>query len=51
VTWDQGVEMRDWRQVQVAAGITGFFCDAQSPWQRATNGNTIGLLRQCWTDP
>ena len=46
MTWDQGVEMRDWKQVQVAADIDIFFCDPKSPWQRATNENTNGLLRQ-----
>jgi IS30 family transposase len=50
LTRDQGVEMRDWRQVQVADGIAGFFCDAHSLWPCATNGNAIGLLRQYWTD-
>ncbi len=46
LTWDQGVEMRDWKQVQVAADIDIYFCDPKSPWQRATNENTNGLLRQ-----
>ena len=46
LTWDQGVEMRDWKQVQIAADIAIFFCDPKSPWQRATNENTNGLLRQ-----
>jgi IS30 family transposase len=46
LTWDQGVEMRDWKQVAVAADIAIFFCDPHSPWQRATNENTNGLLRQ-----
>ena len=44
--WDQGVEMRDWKNVQVAAEIAIYFCDPHSPWQRATNENTNGLLRQ-----
>jgi transposase, IS30 family len=46
LTWDQGPEMRDWKQVSVAADIDIFFCDPHAPWQRATNENTNGLLRQ-----
>jgi IS30 family transposase len=46
LTWDQGVEMRDWKQVAVAADMAIYFCDPHSPWQRATNENTNGLLRQ-----
>jgi IS30 family transposase len=45
LTWDQGIEMREWRQVSVAADIE-IYCDPHSPWQRATNENTNGLLRQ-----
>src|SRR6188472_2514766 len=44
--WDQGPEMRDWKQVRVDAGIEVFFCDPHSPWQRGSNENTNGLLRQ-----
>jgi transposase, IS30 family len=46
LTWDQGPEMRDWKQVHVDAGIDVFFCDPHAPWQRGTNENTNGLLRQ-----
>jgi IS30 family transposase len=46
LSWDQGPEMRDWQQVSVAADIDIYFCDPHSPWQRATNENTNGLLRQ-----
>jgi IS30 family transposase len=46
LTWDQGPEMRDWQQVAVDADIDIFFCDPHAPWQRATNENTNGLLRQ-----
>jgi IS30 family transposase len=46
LTWDQGAEMRDWKQVAIAADIEIFFCDPYKPWQRGTNENTNGLLRQ-----
>jgi IS30 family transposase len=46
LTWDQGPEMRDWKQVHVDAGIDIFFCDPHAPWQRGSNENTNGLLRQ-----
>jgi len=46
LTWDQGAEMRDWKQVVMATDMDVFFCDPHSPWQRATNENTNGLLRQ-----
>lgn len=46
LTWDQGVEMRDWKQVQMATDMAIFFCDPHKPWQRASNENTNGLLRQ-----
>ena len=46
LTWDQGPEMRDWEPVAIDADIDIYFCDPHSPWQRATNENFNGLLRQ-----
>jgi IS30 family transposase len=46
LTWDQGIEMHEWKEVSVAADIDIYFCDPHSPWQRATCENTNGLLRQ-----
>jgi transposase, IS30 family len=46
LTWDHGPEMRDWKEASVAADIDIYFCDPHAPWQRATNENTNGLLRQ-----
>jgi IS30 family transposase len=46
LTWDQGPEMLEWKQVSVDADIDIYFCDPHAPWQRATNENTNGLLRQ-----
>lgn len=46
VTWDQGSEMSLHREISVAADLDVYFCDPHSPWQRGTNENTNGLLRQ-----
>ncbi len=48
ITWDQGTEMARHLEITKSLGSPVYFCDSHSPWQRGSNENTNGLLRDCF---
>ncbi|WP_369825981.1 IS30 family transposase [Achromobacter sp. HZ34] len=51
LTWDPGAELSAHRHFDIATNMVVCFCDPGSPWQRGTNENTNGLLRQYFPNP